>query len=402
MKKTNKKNLAFVITIFISFLIFPLNSLAYGMDDIYNRENNFSNSAYQYYTYYSMTDFLAELEENNSEIMSVKTLGTTYEGRDIWMVKLSDNVELDENEPGVLFIGALHGNEWPSFEVLIYFINHMVDFYYKENTDDDEDGKINEDIIDGFDNDEDGLIDEDPSEDRVREAIDNTQIFLVPMVSPDGVEYGDFGSRKNRVPNHGPFGFKDQVTSYGVNLNRNFGYDWILYYLFPFHFHLFINGVDTSFNYRGPRPFSENETRAVKQVVENQNISIALSFHSYSEIMFFPWYHTSKKAPHEDIFLSIGENMSKINKYRLLTGGNYIIPRLGGTLGTFENWAYGEHNIIAFTMELCKIRIPTNPVIVLDACIKHVGVNLYLCERAQSLNVTKNKVSLFNTLIFNS
>jgi carboxypeptidase T len=390
-------HLKLILTIFLTFLLtIPLNSLASNTDVLSNEEDNTVIDSYQYFTYNTMTNFLIELENNFSEIISIESLGETYEGREIWSVKLSDNVDLNEDEPGILLIGAHHGNEWPSFEVLLYFIRHLTDFYYKPNTDDDLDGEINEDPIDGFDNDLDGFVDEDPSEDRVREAINNTQIFLFPMLSPDGVEYGDSGSRKNRVPNHGPFGFKDEITSYGVNLNRNYGYDWILYYLFPFHYRFFVNVVDSSFNYRGPRPFSENETRAVKYLVENQDISIALSYHSYSEVMFYPWYHTTKKTPHEDIFLSIVDNMSKINKYRIYSGGNYIIPRLGGTLGTFENWAYGEHNILAYTMELCRTRIPTNPTIVLDACIKHVGVNLYLCERAQNLDIEKIN---FNPLI---
>jgi len=392
MKKFHIKSLILIILTFL--LTAPSNSIAFKMNDFFNEKNNTIKDVYQYFTYDTMTDFLIELENNNSEIISVESLDKTYEGRDIWSVKLSDNVKLNENEPCILLIGAHHGNEWPSFEVLLYFIRHLTDLYYKENTDDDMDGEINEDPIDGFDNDEDGFVDEDPSEDRVREVINNTQIFLFPMLSPDGVEYGDSGSRKNRVPNHGPFGFKNKVTSYGVNLNRNYGYDWILYYLFPFHYHLLMNMMDSSYNYRGPYPFSENETRAVKYLVENQDISLALSYHSYSEVMFYPWYHTSKKAPHEDIFLSIGENMSKINKYRLYTGGDYIIPRLGGTLGTFENWAYGKHNILAFTMELCRERIPTNPTIVLDTCIKHVGVNLYLCERSQNLNGQNFKTTL--------
>ena len=87
--------------------------------------------------------------------------------------------------------------------------------------------------------------------------------------------------------------------------------------------------------------------------------------------------------------------MSNINKYRLWTGGDYVIPRLGGTLGTFENWAYGKHNVLSFTMELCKTRIPTNPNIVLDACIKHVGVNLYISERAQTLDIEKISNSIY-------
>jgi hypothetical protein len=392
MKNFHLKSITLIILAIL--LTVPLNSIASNIDDFFIKGNNTIKEDYQYFTYDTMTDFLIELVDNNSEIISVKSLGKTYEGRDILMVKLSDNVGLDEDEPGVLFIGAHHGNEWPSFEVLIYFIRHMTDFYYKENTDDDMDGKINEDPIDGFDNDEDGQVDEDPSEDRVRDAINNTQIYLFPMLSPDGVEYGDYGSRKNRVPNHGPFGFKDKITSYGVNLNRNYGFDWILYYLLPFHYNFFINVLDSSFNYRGPRPFSENETSAIKYFVETRNISLALSYHSSGEIMFYPWYHTSKKAPDEKTYLSIGENMSKINKYQLLTGGDYIIPRLGGTLGTFENWAYGKHNIISFTMELCRKRVPTNPNIVLNTCIKHVGVDLYICERAQSLNINKIGFSL--------
>lgn len=373
------------ITIIITFyticiLLISNNSLA--NNNLYI-ENNLE--SYTYYDYEKMTDLLQELESNHSNIMSLESIGKTYEGRDLWMIKLSDNVSKIEEEPGVLFLGAHHGNEKPSYEVLIYFINYIVENYYKQNTDDDQDGLLNEDIIDGFDNDNDGLVDEDPSEDRVREVINNTQIFLIPMVNPDGVEFGEEGSRKNRVPNHGPFGFKKDVTSYGVNLNRNYGYDWIYYYLFPFNYNLFFTLEDNSFNYRGPYPFSENETKAIKNFVENNNIDISVSYHTYSEIIFYPWYHTSKRTKDEKLFISIGENISKINNYRLLTGSNYIIPRFGGTLGTVENWLYGKYRIIAFTIELCKTRVPTQPAVVLDTCLKNVGVDLYLCERASFL-----------------
>jgi carboxypeptidase T len=329
-----------------------------------------------------MTDLFLDLAANNSDILVLESLETTYEGRDIWMVKLSDNVNENEDEPGVLLLGAHHGNEKPSFEVLIYFIKHVVELYNKENTDDDQDGLVNEDIIDGIDNDQDGLTDEDPSEDRVREVVNNTQIFLIPMVNPDGVEAN---SRKNCAPNYGWFGYSDEITSYGVNINRNYGYDWLLYYLFPFSFHFFMNAMDSSFNYRGPYPYSENETRAVKNLVDANNLKISLSYHSYSEIILFPWCHTTQKTPDEDLYLSIGENISRINKYRLIPGSDYIIPRLGGNLGTSENWLYGEKGIIAFTMELCKTRAPTNPAVVLDTCLKHVGVNLYVCERAPNI-----------------
>jgi len=355
-------------------------------------KTNENQTSYQYYTYQNMTDLLLELYTNNSDIMHLESLGKTYENRNIWLVKISDNVDQDEKEPGVLLMGAHHGNEKPSYEVLIYFIKHVIKNYRENNTDNDNDGEINEDIIDGFDNDLDGLIDEDPSEERVREVVNNTQIFLIPMVSPDGVEAD---TRKNCVPNYGSFGLRNKITSYGVNLNRNYDYKWNYQFLFPLRFGIF-DIWDKSFNYRGPKAFSENETKAVKNLVEKSNISISLSYHSYSEVMFYPWMHTSRTNPHEEIFLSVGENMSKINKYELLANGwnnnSYIIPRLGGTLGTSENWLYGQHGIIAFTMELCKEFAPSDSDIVHNVCLSHVGVNLYVCERSKTIEDEKEAI----------
>lgn len=382
MKSKSIKNL---IVFSVIILLSISSSSVIGND---NSKNIFKSNqeSYTYYNYQSMADLLLELVANNSEIMLLESLGTTYAGRDIWMVKLSDNVNENEDEPGVLLMSAHHGNEKVSFEALIYFIKHIVEFYEKENTDDDQDGLVNEDPIDGFDNDDDGLIDEDPSEDRVREVINNTQIFLIPMVSPDGVEAN---SRKNCAPNYGPFGYRKKVTSYGVNLNRNYGFKWHLYKIFPRRFNFIFNTLDGSPNYRGPYPFSENETQAVKNFVELQNINISLSYHSYGEIIFYPWTHTTAITPDEQLYISIGENISKINKYYLYKGRSTRIPIPGGTLGTSENWLYGVRGIIAYTIELCKSRAPTDPAVVIDACVKHVGVNLYVCERTSTMETVK-------------
>jgi len=249
-----------IILLFIGMSITPIS----GITEV-------TQETYEYYNYQNMTKLLHELQVNYSDIISVTSYGKTCQGRDIWIVKLSDNVNIDENEPGVVLDGAHHGNEKPSYEVLIYFIKHMVKNYSKENTDDDEDGQINEDPIDGFDNDEDGLVDEDPSEDRVRDAINNTQIFLIPMVNPDGVEAN---KRKNCAPNYGMFGLRKKITSYGVDLNRNYGYLWHLKYLLPLRYKLMDRINDKSINYSGEKSFCENETNAVKHFVEKHNLSL--------------------------------------------------------------------------------------------------------------------------------
>ena len=73
-----------------------------------------------YHTYDEMTILLQSLARNHSDIMVVTSIGKTYEGRELWIVKLSDNVNQEENEPEVLFMGAHHGNEKPSYEVLLF------------------------------------------------------------------------------------------------------------------------------------------------------------------------------------------------------------------------------------------------------------------------------------------
>jgi len=339
-----------------------------------------------------MTQLLIDLEKNNTDIMSLSSIGTTYEGREIWLVKLSDNVDFDEGEPSVLFMGAHHGNEKPSFEVLIFFIKYMIEKYGQQDIDDDNDGAINEDPFDGIDNDIDGAIDEDPSEEQVTKAIQNTQIFIIPMVNPDGVEAN---TRKNRAPNYGSDGNSNTITSYGVDLNRNYGYAWNYPYLFPEEYYLEYLTTDTSGIYRGEEPFCENETKAIKNFIQNHNISISLSYHDYGEWMIFPWMHTSFHNPHEALFRSIGKNMSKINKYEFRIYGQYgtqeyLIPRFSGTPGSSENWLYGEHEIISYTIELCRRRSDQSTSRVLDACWKHVGVNLYICERSENIEQEKN------------
>lgn len=317
-------------------------------NNIFTKSIESTEGTYEYYNYQNMTNLLYELQENYSDIMSFESYGKTYQGRDIWIVKLSDNVSEEEDEPGVLLMGAHHGNEKPSYEILIFFIKYMVEYYKKE--------------------------------DRVGKVINNTQIFLIPMVNPDGVEAN---TRKNCVPNYGIFGFRKKITSYGVDLNRNYEFDWNYYKIHPILCSLYKDFWDKSPTYRGPYPFSENETLAVKQFVEKHDISLSISYHTFLEKIFYPWFHNSQPTPDQELFFSIGENMTKINGYKLYKPTQIPILRDIGTPGTSEEWLYGKHHILAFTIELCNDSYaPTYPEIIIDTCWKHVGVNLYACERA--------------------
>jgi carboxypeptidase T len=300
-----------------------------------------------YHTYAEMTTLLLDLAIAYPSIMSVSSIGKTYEGRDLWMIKLSDNVHQQENEPEVLFMGAHHGNEKPSYEVCLYFIQYMVEHYDNSSTP------------------------------EVRDIINKTQIYILPMVNPDGVEAG---TRKNYEPNHGLFGFFPIITSHGVDLNRNYGYRWFLLFVLPQFYGGGTSFVDSSDAYHGPRPFSENETQAIEQFVDTHNISISISYHTYGDLVLYPWGYTFLPPKDKPLFVSIGENISSIDHY-VVSQAIGLYP----TLGDACDWQYGTHGVLAFTIELGTTYAPTDPEELNEMCVTHTAVNLYVCQRALTL-----------------
>lgn len=384
-------------SIIIAMVVFFIIALGPCISSAYHKSFPVVSTSepYHYFTYQEMTELLYDLADQYPDIVHLESIGTTYEGRSIWMVKLSDNAAVDEDEPGVLLMGAHHGNEKPSYEVVLFFIQYIVHNYY-ENTTLSTNKVIQEDQLQENYEDSHGILHEDLSDDRVRAVMNNTQIYCIPMVNPDGVEAN---TRKNRAPNYGPDGTSNEITSYGVDLNRNYGFRWFLPFILKEYYYFTWLTDDQSDIYRGERAFSEAETKSVKDFVETKNISISLSYHDFGEWMIFPWTHSSLKTTHERLYRSIGENMSLINNYELKIYGQYgtkeyLIPRFCGTVGTSENWLYAQRNILAFTIELCPFRAPRNADLVYDACNRQVGVNLYICER--SWTVEQEKKDHFN------
>ena len=125
MFKNSKLKESGSIIVLSFFLVFTVVPLGGSSSSTCQYQTLNVSAPYEYYNYSLMTQLFHELLLNNSDIMSLSSLGKTHEGRDIWMVKLSDNVDIDEDEPGVLLMGAHHGDEKPSFEVLIFFIKNF-------------------------------------------------------------------------------------------------------------------------------------------------------------------------------------------------------------------------------------------------------------------------------------
>jgi len=263
-----------------------------------------------FHSYQEVEQELMEIESAYQHIARRVIIGSSIEGRNITAIKISDNPELNEDEAEVVFFGCHHAREWISVEVPLLLAKHLTEAYTKNE--------------------------------RIKTIVDSKEIWIVPLVNPDGLEYSIHVYRywrKNRRDNGD--------GTFGVDLNRNYGYMW---------------GIDDtgsnpnpiSFTYRGPAPFSEPESCAVRDLVAAHNFSALISFHNYSQVILYPWGFTDQPAPNnktlEELARMMVDSIEQVHgrKYAYGQGGAFFYPTNGGTV----DWALGEYNIPAFTVEL--------------------------------------------------
>ena len=264
----------------------------------------------RFHNYERLTQDLQALSKANPELVAVQSIGKSVQGRNIWAVHInSDTADLASGvsqKPGIIFMGNHHAREHLSLEVPFLLIRHLLD--HKKDQ-------------------------------AISELLNSRDIWVIPMVNPDGAEYdiekGNYRWwRKNRRDN--------RDGTFGVDLNRNYSYKWGT------------GGSDddtSSEVYMGPEPFSEPETQSIRDFVKSHlNTKILLSFHTFSELILYPWGHTydpvSKKKDF-DTYKKLAETMAQWNHYTPQQSSALYIAS-----GDTTDWAYGEFGIFAFTFEL--------------------------------------------------
>ncbi len=339
----------------------------------------------RYYTYEEMERDLKSLTSQHSDIAQLHQLTRTYDGHYVYAVKISDEVGTqDPEEPDVLLIGAHHAREWPSFEAPMYFLFHILENY--------------------------GTCA------RATWLVHNREIWVIPMLNPDGVVYdmetGGGSWRKNREPNYlsqtvgiGPLPDPKLVpVSYGTDLNRNYEYRWG--FLGGSNPHLSFVGnypgppdnkdddgdglmnedpVDLEDNDRDGKVdedtaggFSTAETRVIRDLAEANDFVVSLSFHTYSELILWPWGWTDEPTPDDEIFVKLGTEMGRMTNYT---------PQQAYELypvdGDSDDWLYAIHGVYAFTIEMCQEFIPPDEE-VLEFSQLNLGPQLFLAEVADN------------------
>ena len=262
----------------------------------------------------------------------------SFEGRELGIIELSGDVaKQDDGKPTFVLMGMHHAREWPSAESVMEFAWDLVKGY--------------------------------GTNERITKLLDTTRVVIWPMVNPDGfvVSRGapnpdpdqetDVGLAYQLatgvVINGGSLSYKRKNCNplvptgpgvpceflIGVDNNRNYGSNW--------------GGPGASSNpndqsYRGPGPFSEPETRAVKELVSKVNGTMLLSIHTVAALVLRPpGLKEFGFAPDEEALKDLGQRMADAMGYE-----NQYGWQLYDTTGTTEEWSYAATAGFGYTIEL--------------------------------------------------
>lgn len=271
---------------------------------------DFPSSDSRFHNYTETVAALRDLNSKHADITRITSIGKTIENRDIWALQINTDPEAlassRSTKPGIIYMGNHHAREHLSLEIPLMFAQYLLE--HREDA-------------------------------EISRLLETRDIWFVPMVNPDGVEWdistGRYKNwRKNRRNNGN--------GTFGVDLNRNYGFMW----------GTGGSSTDTSSDvYMGTQAFSEPETQAIRDFVNNHlNAKILLSFHTFSELILYPWGHKYDgigNSRDRQTFETMARTMAQWNRYTPQQSSQLYIAS-----GDTTDWAYGTHGIFAFTFEL--------------------------------------------------
>jgi hypothetical protein len=204
-------------------------------------------------------------------------LGKSVLGRDVFGLRISDNVHVEESEPEVVFWGGIHGDELAAAELGHLYAMDLLDLYAL-----------------------------DPDDKRF---VDQNEIWVFPMVNPDGHE---LFTRDN---------------ANGVDLNREFGYNW--------------DGWGGSLS-----PYSQPESRLVREFLLGNNVTLSVTHHNAGALVLYPWGYSPLDVADTDITLLVGTEYSSVAMYLLQQSWDDY-----ETQGELLDDVYGLHGGLCYTTE---------------------------------------------------
>ena len=295
----------------------------------------------QFHSYEQTLAEFKSLAAAHPDLAWYTKLGSSFEGREIFALKISKNALVDDvSKPDVLITGLHHAREWISVESPVYFANRLLSTY--------------------------------ATDDSIRYLVDRLQIWIVPIVNPDGLTYTQNSPNDQMDPirlwrkNRRPTTSGSCPSAVGIDLNRNYNYQWRLrddlacpdYCLDRICLNDDIGASDdpASEIYRGPEPGSEPEVKAIKSLVDdpNRHFRAQLDYHNYSQLILYPWGYSPFGTNDSDMLSRLARQMS--DAVFGVAGKRYRPEQavdLYALTGSSIDYAYGVNRVPApFVVEM--------------------------------------------------
>ncbi len=261
-------------------------------DDLTRNLRSLGSDMGKYHTYEETKEELVRLGSQYPELMVVQSIGKSIQQRELLAAIVSGAEPEDSSLGTCLLVGLHHAREIISTEVVLYALNYLLEQY---GTDPD-----------------------------VTYLLNHRRVVFVPMLNPDGHVHVENGSdwRKN---------MRDNLDgTFGVDLNRNYSYMW---------------GCDdigssprtSAETYRGVGPFSEPETQAMRSLRDEMDYDVSLSFHSFGEIIYYPWSYCDERSPDHLLQARFASIISSQSGY---TYGDTAVHDCSPANGEFDDWNY--------------------------------------------------------------
>jgi len=260
--------------------------------------------------YLNPTEISAVLDQVEADYpdiaMKVTLEDTLFAGHTIYAMKISDNVAVDEDEPTYLMDGQMHAREVMTAEVQMDAIEYLTSSY-------------------GTDAD-------------VTRWVDGMEIWIVPVVNPDGAAYMHDGHPMWRTNRH---------PGCGVDLNRNFTWSYRQ-----------CQGSSDRCgeeDFHGSGPGSEPETQAMDALMASTRPMYYINYHSYGE--WIVWPGGCGRVDDHDLFFNIGTKLNNLVRTDDGQTGHWTIGNVPEAMGYSapggaDDQAYGAYGAMAFTIEL--------------------------------------------------
>ncbi|MBD2355157.1 carboxypeptidase [Tolypothrix sp. FACHB-123] len=335
----------------------------------------------KYYRYEDLTNILHSYAAEFPHLVRIESIGKSYEGRDIWLLTVTNFATgTDREKPALWIDGNIHATELAPSIVCLYLLQTLVTAYGNHpaitpcldtrvfyicprvNPDGAEWALADKPKFirsatrpypEGRES-NDGLVMEDIDGDgrillmRIPDANGAWKISLTEprlLVRREPTEFGGKYYRvipEGRIENYDGVQIKIQPPQQGLDLNRNFPAMWRQEFQQP--------GA-------GPYPTSEAEVRSLVQfMTTHSNITVAVSFHTFGGVIIRPYsYHSDEEFPVNDlrIYQYIGKKATEITEYPAISAfHDFRYDPKDYISGTFDDWAYDDRGVFSWTVEV--------------------------------------------------